>query len=76
MLGFSYKQSTSPPTKIFVSQVTRMSEYAVDFVRRTRRPRIMYIDAAKRMGASKMSVDWMMYGVVDVVVVWAAARAE
>ena len=58
------KDSTSPATKSFVSHLARMSEWISPSVSRMMRPRIMYMDAAKKIGASNSSKLCMMYGPV------------
>lgn len=58
------KDSTSPATKNFVSHFARMSEWVSPSVSRMMRPRIMYMDAAKKVGASNNSKLCMMYGPV------------
>jgi hypothetical protein len=61
------KQKTSPPTKIFVTQLTRRMEKFSAPVARIKRLRIIYTVAAKRIGARRIKSAWIMYGIRAVV---------
>jgi hypothetical protein len=59
---WSMKLNTSPATNIFVSHFRRTSAYLSPSTRRMIRPSMMYIDAAKSAGATRIRRDCMMNG--------------
>ena len=53
----------SPSRNSFVSHLVRMAERLSASKKVIRRPRNMYMEAAKKAGPSKMSMLCMMYGI-------------
>ncbi len=47
-------ETTSPVTKVFVKRPTLITEYSSPLTTLIILPRVMYIDAAKRAGATRM----------------------
>jgi hypothetical protein len=56
--------NTSPATNILVNHVGLTSEHEAPFKRRMIRPRIMYIEAAKKAGANRSIRLCAIYGLV------------
>jgi hypothetical protein len=55
---------TSPVTNILVNHDGLINEHEAPFKRRIMRPRIMYIEAAKKAGAKRSKRLCAMYGLV------------